>query len=119
MAMRFEELIQAIEEVAPDLPYMPVLDQKDEATEILRKMNINLLGAEVLFDNEDDPYQMNDLSADPAAAELKNALHERLRAHVERTDAFLNGDDYIRFCGRIKEFNESQIHFGFASIAEA
>jgi len=44
---------KAIEEVAPDLPYMPVLDQKDEATEILRKMNINLLGAEVLFDNED------------------------------------------------------------------
>ena len=71
----------------------------------------------LLFDNETDPYQMNNLVHDPAAAEIKAALHERLRAHVESTDAFLNGDDYIRFCGRVKEFNESQIHFGFAPIA--
>lgn len=61
---------------------------------------------------------MNNLVHDPAAAEIKAALHERLRTHVESTDAFLNGDDYIRFCGRVKEFSESQIHFGFAPVAE-
>jgi hypothetical protein len=51
-------------------------------------------------------------------AALKIELHSRLRAHVERTDAFLNGDDYIRYCGRVEDFNESQIHFGFAPIAK-
>lgn len=72
----------------------------------------------LLFDNETDPYQMDNRIDDPALAAVKDALHARLRAHVERTDVFLDGDDYIRFCGRVKEFNASQIHFGFAPIAE-
>ena len=72
----------------------------------------------LLFDNETDPYQMKNRIDDPAMAALKAELHSRLRAHVERTDAFLNGDDYIRYCGRVEDFNESQIHFGFAPIAK-
>ncbi len=72
----------------------------------------------LLFDNTKDPYQMVNLVDDPAAAEKKAELFERLRRHVEHTDAFLNGADYMRFCGRAKDFNESQLYFHRAPIAE-
>lgn len=72
----------------------------------------------LLFDNEKDPYQMKNLAGDPALEPLRKELFERLRTHVESTDAFLNGDDYMRFCGRAKDFNESQIYFRRAPIAE-
>lgn len=38
-----------VEEIAPDLPYMPIISETDHCSEILKKMNINFVGAEVLF----------------------------------------------------------------------
>ena len=46
------EYFKAVEEYASDLPFMPVVNQADPYTAELLKMKINLIGAEVLFDNE-------------------------------------------------------------------
>ena len=43
-----------VEKFAPDFMYMPVISQKDSATDGLLKRNINLIGAEVLFETETD-----------------------------------------------------------------
>jgi len=48
-----DEYFKATEEVASDLPFMPVVGENDDCTDRLLKMNINLLGAEVLFKTED------------------------------------------------------------------
>lgn len=47
-----EKWFDIIEEVAPDFPYMPILNATDTVTEQLLKRNINFIGAEVLFKNE-------------------------------------------------------------------
>ena len=42
-----------VEEVAPELPYMPIISETDTCTEELLRRNINLIGAEVLFKTDD------------------------------------------------------------------
>lgn len=44
--------LKMVEEVAPHLPYMPIISETDNCTEIIKKMNINLVGAEILFRTE-------------------------------------------------------------------
>lgn len=41
-----------VEEIAPELPYMPIISETDTCSEILKKMNINFVGAEILFRTE-------------------------------------------------------------------
>ena len=41
-----------IEEIAPELPYMPIINEIDRCTDRLLKKKINLVGAEVLFRTE-------------------------------------------------------------------
>ncbi|MGM9624354.1 MAG: glycerophosphodiester phosphodiesterase family protein, partial [Eubacteriales bacterium] len=41
-----------VEEIAPELPYMPIISETDTCTELLMKRNINFIGAEVLFRTE-------------------------------------------------------------------
>lgn len=48
-------------------------------------------GKELLFDNIADPYQMNDLSNDPACAVLISDLRERMRGRMARI-----GDNFER-----------------------
>ncbi len=48
-------------------------------------------GKELLFDNIADPYQMNDLSGDPACAALMRDLRERMRGRMA-----LIGDNFER-----------------------
>jgi len=43
-----------VEQIAPDLPYMPIVRSVDEACPALLKRNISLLGAEVLFNEENE-----------------------------------------------------------------
>ncbi len=45
--------VKAVEELAPDIPYMPVYYEEDIASEIIDKMNLNVLGAEICFQKED------------------------------------------------------------------
>ena len=41
-----------VEQIAPELPYMPIISSTDNCTEELLKRNINYIGAEVLFADE-------------------------------------------------------------------
>lgn len=50
-----EKWFKMVEEIASDLPYMPIISEIDECTDLLREMNINLVGAEVLFRTEQSP----------------------------------------------------------------
>ena len=48
-----EKFLDLLEQHAPDMPYMPIIQNTDTITEQLLKRHINYLGAEVLFDSED------------------------------------------------------------------
>lgn len=44
-----------MEELAPRMMFMPILKEKDEISEQLEKMNVNYVGAELVFAKEDSP----------------------------------------------------------------
>ena len=48
------KLFDMVEEIAPELPYMPIISKEDKVTEDLLKRKINLIGAEVLFGTEEE-----------------------------------------------------------------
>lgn len=48
-----ESYLTQIEELAPDIKYMPVFYQADNASEIIENKNINYYGAELVFTTED------------------------------------------------------------------
>lgn len=50
--LRFAE---AMEVLAPDMMFMPIYKETDPLTEQLEKMNINFVGAELVFATEDSP----------------------------------------------------------------
>lgn len=47
-----DKWFKMVEEIAPELPYMPIINDIDRCTDQLLKMNINFVGAEVLFRTE-------------------------------------------------------------------
>ncbi len=47
--------LQAVEELASDMMYMPIIKEEDNATELLEAMNINYVAAELVFAREDSP----------------------------------------------------------------
>lgn len=49
------EYAKIMEELAPNIMFMPILKEKDEFSEILEKMNINFIGSELVFKQEDSP----------------------------------------------------------------
>ena len=49
-----EKSLEAVEKYAPDLMFVPLVRSKDEITESLLKRNINLIGVEVLFKNDNE-----------------------------------------------------------------
>jgi arylsulfatase A-like enzyme len=49
----------------------------------------NVAGPWLLYDNQEDPYQMKNLVADPTRAALRNQLNERLQQELKRI-----GDDF-------------------------
>lgn len=57
-------------------------------------------GPWLLYDNQVDPYQLDNLVGDPAHADVQRALDEALQSRLDAThDAFLPGMDYIRQWG--------------------
>lgn len=46
------QYFRMIEEIAPELPYMPIVSETDTCCEMLRSMKLNYVGAEVLFRTE-------------------------------------------------------------------
>jgi arylsulfatase A-like enzyme len=59
----------------------------------------DLEGEWLLFDNENDPYQMNNLVADESFNDLKTKLDDLLNAELARLeDEFLSGPEYLEKC---------------------
>ena len=57
----------------------------------------DLSGPWLLFDNETDPYQMDNLVGRPEQAVLQAELEARLKRKLRKTgDRFLPGADYIK-----------------------
>lgn len=50
-----KEQIDLIEKEAPDLPYMLILWERDDYSDIMLKRDLRYIGTEVLFHNESDP----------------------------------------------------------------
>ena len=48
-----ENVIKVLEELAPEIPFMPVVSEQHPEHESLMKKNINYIGAEVLFKKDD------------------------------------------------------------------
>lgn len=65
----WEGHFRAVEEVAPDIPYIAIVRERDEVSEHLRKRNMRYLGAEVLF------TQDNSLVAVPEYTEWMHQNH--------------------------------------------
>lgn len=49
------EYAQAMEQLAPDMMFMTICKQEDTVTEALEKMDINLVGVELVFATDDSP----------------------------------------------------------------
>jgi arylsulfatase A-like enzyme len=66
----------------------------------------DLNGPWLLYDNEADPYQMQNLVDDASSADVRNRLDETLRRKlVETDDQFLPGPEYIRKWGYTVDAN--------------
>jgi len=71
----------------------------------------------VLYDNEEDPYQMRNLVDDPPAAPLKRELLAMLDEFIARHDELLPWEAFIRRFGYVEAWNKSQAYFGRPSLA--
>lgn len=66
----------------------------------------------LLYDNQEDPFQLRNLVDSEEHAGLREDLGERLRTLVAANDRLLSGDDFVRFFGLTEEWNRSQGYFG-------
>ena len=48
-------VLKIIEDMAPDYMFMPIYMEEDNVSEIIEKMNINYIGAELVFKTEESP----------------------------------------------------------------
>lgn len=72
----------------------------------------------LFFDNKLDPYQEKNLIADKTYSNVKEKLRERLMEYVEQYDGIMTGEEYIRYIGKVNEFNISQQYFQRKLITE-
>ncbi len=63
-----DKYISQLLEFAPDLMFMPIVRHKDDITDMLIKKGINCIGAEVLFEKDDEPV---------ASPEYIKEMHDR------------------------------------------
>ena len=49
-----KKAIEMLEQVAPDIPFLPIIRKEDKVTDELLKRDIRLIGAEVLFEKEEE-----------------------------------------------------------------
>lgn len=50
-----KNVLTVVEQLCPELPFMPIVSEEHPMHEELMKMNINYIGAEVLFKNDNSP----------------------------------------------------------------
>lgn len=72
---------------------------------------ISKAGPWLLFDNENDPYQMNNIIDNKQYSEIREKLHEDLQKVMkERNDEFLFGDEYAKMWGYNLDDNGTVIY---------
>jgi arylsulfatase A-like enzyme len=76
-----------------------------------------LQGGAVLYDNQEDPYQLHNLMHEPGHEALEEVLEHELRGWLERLgDDFMTGDEHIRQLGQWEEWQIREEHFhGFTT----
>ena len=63
----------------------------------------------VLYDNEEDPFQLNNLAEDPDYADLQADCEAKLREWLNRTgDAFLSGREHLEALGLAKLWGDRE-----------
>lgn len=72
----------------------------------------------VLFDNEADPLQQNNLAERPESEELQQSLHQTTEAFSARHDALLPWPNLLKENGLVDEWNKSQRHFGLPELRD-
>jgi arylsulfatase A-like enzyme len=71
-----------------------------------------LRGGALLFDNQEDPWQVRNLAHDPAYAALRDELEAMLRGWLDKLgDDFSDGKTHIRQIGKWEEWFIREEHF--------
>ncbi len=65
----------------------------------------------LLFDNEKDPYQQDNLAKRSEYRTVQEELWKLLSEHIEKNDELLDGLEFVKKHGDIEEFNRSQNYF--------
>jgi arylsulfatase A-like enzyme len=79
----------------------------------------DLNGPWLLYDNQLDPFQQNNLVDDPAFNALQENLNRQLQAWLKKTgDAFLSGPELIKHCGYRVDQNETIGYSNAASFGQ-
>lgn len=55
-----EKYLRAVEELAPDIKYMPIFNETDEAASFIESMGLRFYGAELLFASDDSQFAQDD-----------------------------------------------------------
>jgi len=76
-----------------------------------------LQGGALLYDNQEDPYQLHNLMHKPGHEALVETLEQELQGWLRRLgDDFMPGEDHIRQLGQWEEWQIREEHFyGFAT----
>lgn len=76
-----------------------------------------LQGGALLYDNQEDPYQLHNLMLEPGHEALAEELESELQGWLARLgDGFLRGEEHIRQIGQWEEWLIRQEHFyGFST----
>lgn len=72
----------------------------------------------LLFDNETDPFQKNNLVENPAYRTIKKQLSDRLETFIEENDEMLSGIQFVEKYVDHHTFNESQKYFNKKVLIE-
>jgi len=68
----------------------------------------DLDGPWLLYDNQEDPFQLNNLVDDPASSGLRERLDAQLQSLLKQTgDAFRSGPELLRYCRYTVDQNET------------
>jgi arylsulfatase A-like enzyme len=65
----------------------------------------------LLFDNETDPFQQNNLIGKPGFEALRRQLHGQTEQYAKQHDALRPWPDLLKRAGLVEEWNRSQRHF--------
>lgn len=103
-----KEVLRTVEEVAPDYMFMPIYMENDTASELIESMNINYMGAELVFSTEKAPV---------IQPEYIEAMHKKDVLCGKCCPIQLQGSSFCRSHGRC--FYDERPGFGMGLAGRA